>query len=268
MEKNFNALSQPEKLALLKEYRKPEYREEIIQKNMVLVKEMIAATVNEDTYIIQSINSIEELDKVCNTLTKRIREWYGYYFPELNFVMQDNEVFIKRIVQKTKKEFMQEYDLKISMGPELAEKDLDAILDFAKQVNDLYLQREKIIAYLESVMKIYCPNIYALAGALIAAKLLEKAGSLKNLSKMPSSTVQLLGAEQALFRHLRNKRIRPPKHGFILSHPLLMEASKQDKGQVARMLAAKISIASKIDYFRGEFIGDKLKEELEKQLKR
>jgi nucleolar protein 56 len=263
--KNFAELSAAEKLEYLKERRNPEHKQEIIEENMLLVKQAIAASVSEDTFIIQAINSIEELDKVCNTLAKRLREWYGYYFPELNYAIEDNEVFIKRLLQKSKAEFMLDFDIKISMGPELSQADLDAILGFARQVNDMYLQREHLIEYLETVMKTYCPNIYAVAGALIGAKLLEKAGSLKHLSIMPSSTIQLLGAEQALFRHLRNKKIRPPKHGYILSHPLLMNASKQDKGKMARMLAAKISIASKVDYFKGEFIGDRLREGLEKK---
>ena len=265
---NFASLPMEEKMVFLKEQRKPEYREEIIAKNLVNVKILIAGSVNNDTFIIQSINTIEELDRICNTLAKRVREWYGYYFPELSYSIEDNEIFIKRIIQKSKKEFMQELELNVSMGPELLEKDLDAIMSFVRQVNDMYLEGDNIIKYLEDVMKEYTPNIYAVTGALIGAKLLDKARSLKHLSQMPSSTVQLLGAEQALFRHLRNKRIRPPKHGFILSHPLVMNASREQKGSMARVLAAKISIASKIDYFKGEFLGDKLLEEVEKHSRR
>jgi len=116
-------------------------------------------------------------------------------------------------------------------------------------------------------MMAYCPNIYSLTGGLIGAKLLEKAKSLRHMAFLPSSTIQLLGAEKALFRHLRNKKIRPPKHGLILSHPTVMDAKRTDRGAAARMFAAKISIAAKVDYFHGEFIGDRLREELEKKLK-
>jgi nucleolar protein 56 len=110
--------------------------------------------------------------------------------------------------------------------------------------------------------------MYTITGGLIGAKLLEKAKSLKHLAMMPSSTIQLLGAETALFRHLRNKSIRPPKHGLIISHSFVMDAKRQDKGAAARKLAAKISIAARVDYFKGEFIGDILKEDLEKNGKR
>jgi nucleolar protein 56 len=249
----------------LQDRRKPEFHAKLRDMNIRHAKELISKTVNEDTYIMQSINSIEELDKVCNVLSKRLREWYGYYFPELSQHIVDNDVFVKRILQKSKKEFMEEYSVDISMGPDILQKDIDAILGLARQIGGMYSERENIILYLENMMKDYAPNINTLCGTLIAAKLLEKAGSLKHLSILPSSTIQLLGAEQALFRHLRNKKIRPPKHGLILSHPFVMDAKRSDRGKMARMLAAKISIAAKVDYFKGEFIGDKLRAELEKK---
>jgi nucleolar protein 56 len=249
-------------MLLLQELRKPEYHDLLVKHNILLTKMMIAETVNEDNHIIQSINSIEELDKICNMLAKRIKEWYGYYFPEYAHDIADNEVFLRKIIAHDKKELMDELSLKISMGPEIRSEDLDAILSYARQAADLYSERDKLKEYLDKIMKIYCPNITAITGSLIGAKLLEKAGSLKHLSMMPSSTIQLLGAEKALFRHLRNKRIRPPKHGLILSHPFVME--KKDKGKAARIFSSKVSIASKVDYFKGEFIGDKLKEEMEK----
>jgi nucleolar protein 56 len=252
---------------LLKELRWPQYREKIIHANLVRVKKIIAESVNTDTHIIQSINSVGELDRVCNTLVKRIREWYGYYYPELEHDIADNELFIKKILQESKSENMISKERLVSMGPDIESKDLDMILMFARQVDDLYAQREKVINYIDNTMMAYCPNIYSLTGGLVGAKLLEKAKSLKHLAFLPSSTVQLLGAEKALFRHLRNKKIRPPKHGLILSHPYVMEAKRMDKGAAARMFAAKISIAARVDYFKGEFIGDQLREELEKQLK-
>jgi nucleolar protein 56 len=252
---------------LLKELRWPQYREKLIHANLVLVKKVVAESVNTDTHIIQSINAVGELDKVCNMLVKRIREWYGYYYPELGHEIQDNELFIKKILQETKSGDMIAHDRNVSMGPDIDAKDLDRILEFARQVDDLYAEREKLITYIDNTMMAYCPNVYSLTGGLIGAKLIEKAKSLKHLAYLPSSTVQLLGAEKALFRHLRNKKIRPPKHGLILSHPLVMDAKRADKGTAARMLAAKISIAARVDYFKGEFIGDQLREELEKQLK-
>ena len=254
---------------LLKELRWPQYREKLIHANLLFVKKIVAESVNTDTHIIQAINAISELDKVCNTLVKRVREWYGYYYPELSRANPDNEQFIKKILQNTKEEHMLEYNETISMGPmigeAITENDLSVILAFVRQVDDMYLERERLITYIDNTMMKYCPNMYTITGGLIGAKLLDKAKSLKHLAMMPSSTIQLLGAETALFRHLRNKAIRPPKHGLIISHSFVMDAKRQDKGKAARKLSAKISIAAKVDYFKGEFIGDTLKEDLEKK---
>lgn len=250
---------------VLKELKKPEFRENIIQNNIALTKKAIADSVSQEHFIIQTINSIEELDRICNGLSKRAREWYGYYFPEATERISDNELFVREVLQKDKGLLTKELNIKFSMGPDVGhngieKQDIEKVTEFVMQIRSLYDERESLKNYLEILMKKICPNTYAVAGSLIGAKLLEKAGSLKHLSIMPSSTIQLLGAEKALFRHLRNKKIRPPKHGLILSHPYVMDA--KDKGKAARMFSAKISIASKVDYFKGEFIGDKLKEEL------
>lgn len=258
IQKYENAIS----VAVLIELKKPEYREQLIKNNIAIVKKAISESVTKEQFIIQTINSIEELDIICNRLSKRIREWYGYYFPEAPHKIIDNEIFIRTIIEKDKNYLMKDFNIDKSMGPDIGQneiksRDIDKIIEYARQVQSMYDQRESLKEYLEELMKELCPNIYEAAGTLIGAKLLEKAGSLKHLSMMPSSTIQLLGAERALFRHLRNKKIRPPKHGIILNHPYVLNS--KDKGKAARQLAAKISIASKVDFFKGEFIGDKLK---------
>ncbi len=249
---------------LLKELRWPQYREKLIHANLVLVKKIIAESVNTDTHIIQSINSVGELDKVCNTLVKRIREWYGYYYPELEHEIEDNELFIKKILQESKSENMTARNRNVSMGPDILSKDIDMILMFARQVDDLYAQREKLINYIDNTMMEYCPNIYSLTGGLVGAKLLEKAKSLRHLAFLPSSTVQLLGAEKALFRHMKTGA-KPPKYGVIFAHPFIAKAKNQ--GRAARLLADKLSIAAKIDFFKGEFIGDQLRKQIEDKLR-
>jgi|GEM_PF-879558 len=255
---------------LMKELRWPQYREKLIHANLLLVKKIVSESVSTDTHIIQAINAISELDKICNTLVKRVREWYGYYYPELSRNIPDNEQFIKSIIAKTKEEHMLENNEIVSMGPmvgsTITENDLSVILTFVRQVDDMYLEREKLINYIDNTMMAYCPNMYTITGGLIGAKLLEKTKSLRHLAMMPSSTIQLLGAETALFRHLRNKNIRPPKHGLIISHSFVMNAKRGEKGKAARMLAAKISIAARVDYFKGDFIGDQLKEALDKKM--
>jgi len=248
--------------AVLIELKKPQYRKELVDNNIAIVKKSISSSVTREQFIMQTINAIEELDRICNGLSKRIREWYGYYFPEATQKIIDNEIFIRTIIEKDKKILTKEFEINASMGPDIGDNDIkkedvDKILEYARKIKDMYDQRESLKIYLEELMKELCPNIHAVAGTLIGAKLLEKAGSLKHLSIMPSSTIQLLGAEKALFRHLKNKKIKPPKHGIILNHPYVLNS--KDKGKAARQLAAKISIASKVDYFKGDFIGDNLK---------
>ena len=156
--------------------------------------------------------------------------------------------------------------IKDSMGGDLSKEDIKPFMDLAKKIKEMYEFKQMQTEYLEKVMKEYCPNISAVAGESIGAKLLALAGSLKRLAFFPASTVQLLGAEKSLFRHLRTGA-RPPRHGVIVQHPLVASASQKDHGKRARALADKISLAAKIDYFKGEFIGEKLRTDLEKRFK-
>jgi nucleolar protein 56 len=152
------------------------------------------------------------------------------------------------------------------MGFHLEKKDLEPILSLASIISDLSREAELLEDYLEKTMRAYCPNLTTLAGSLIGAKLLSEAGSLKRLAMMRSSTIQLLGAEKALFRHIRTGA-KPPKYGYLLQHQLVQKAKRQDRGKAARALADKIFIAVRMDYFKGEFLGDKLLKELELKFK-
>ena len=142
---------------------------------------------------------------------------------------------------------------------------MEAIKGLASSVVILFKEKEEKERYLEVLMKKTCPNLTEVAGYLIGAKLLSIAGTLRHLVMMPASTIQLLGAEKALFKHMVNKNVKPPKHGVIIDHPLLQKALRENKGRVARALGDKISLAVKVDYFKGQFIGDKLRKELEEK---
>jgi len=229
------------------------------KKNIELTKQDVKASVSRDLLIIQAVCSIEELTTVINMLVNRLREWCGFYCPEFVKDTYSNEEFAEKILSLSKP--------KESMGADLDKKDVAAMLDLAKQVNSLYSLKKELTSYLEKAMKDVCPNLDAVAGSFIGAKLISFAGSLKNLAEMPSSTVQLLGAEKALFRHLHGKG-KSPKHGILVNHELVMKALFKEKGKVARALADKITIAVKVDYFKGDFVGDKLRADLEKRFKK
>ena len=234
--------------------------------NIALAKKRIKVSVKNNIQIIQAISTIDDLNRLGNSLAKRLREWYSIYNPELSEAVHSHEKFTELMLKKSKKELLKELKIKEneSMGADLEKEDIEAISDLGTDLDRLYKLKEKQERYIENIMKNICPNLQAIAGTLIGAKLIHFAGSLEKLSRVPSSTIQLYGAEKALFRHMITGS-RSPKHGIILQHPFVSEAKKSKRGKMARILADKISIASKVDYFKGEFVGDKLKKDMERQ---
>lgn len=224
----------------------------------------VAASVGDDNLISQAISAVEELDKAANLLVRRLREWYELYSPEFSRSVGDNEAFVRLVMERSKAEQLKELGLAATMGADLAKPDVEAALSLAGSIKSLYEQRARLEAYLESVMRRHCPNLLVLAGPTVGARLLREAGSLRRLAMEKASTIQLFGAEKALFRHIKTGA-RPPKHGFIITHPLVARAPAKGKGKAARALADKLSIACRVDYFKGEPIGQRLKEELEKR---
>ena len=236
------------------------------KKNIELAKKAVKESVNPDLFIINAINNIEELQKITNILSKRLREWYSLHFPELDKAVAEHENYVRLVLKADKKELIRELKLKDEMGAAFDKKDLEPILSLASIISDLIRESKLLGEYLDKVMKNYCPNLYAMAGSMIGAKLLKEAGSLRKLAMMRSSTIQLLGAEKALFRHIRTGA-KPPKYGFLLQHQLVQKAKRDTRGKVARALADKIFLAVKVDYFKGKYVADKLLKELDEKFK-
>ncbi len=254
---------------ILGQLKNKKYFKDFRKNNILLTKQKIMGSVSGDILITQAIANIDEIDKAANILAKRLREWYSYYLPEFSRTIQSHEKFAELIIKKTKDQLLKEIDVRKeeSMGSEFSKHDLRPIMALAERLENLYQLKAEQKDYLESIMKKICPNLLEVAGALIGAKLIEHAGSLKHLTEIPASTIQLLGAEKALFRHMKTGA-RPPKYGLIFAHPLVAQAKKAEQGKVARGLADKISIAIKVDHFKGEFVGTQLREQLEKKFKK
>ncbi|MBI3037123.1 hypothetical protein HYY73_05250 [Candidatus Woesearchaeota archaeon] len=231
-------------------------------------KKAVSESVSDDNLIIQASSSIGDINRAISLLIKRVREWYELYCPEFSAATQNHEEFISEILVGSKAELLKKLKIseKDSMGAPLSKGDVDRILAFAATVKGLYDSRDSLVKYLESVMKRHCLNIAAVAGPSTGAELIAQAGSLQRLAMLPSSTIQLLGAERELFRHLKDKRQKPPKAGILQGHPLVTSAPKQQQGRIAKLLADKISIAARVDYFKGKFVGDSLLSDLKKQL--
>ena len=270
IKKKFGDLAEPpmDKLKqLLRFLKKNVYLEQFRVQNLLKTKQQIRESVTEDMLVIQAIGTIQELDKAFNILVKRAREWYALFLPEYEHKISSNEEFVKSILTKNRKEILKELgvDEDTTMGKNLSSEDVKPLLELAKEANNILKLRESLVNYNEELMKRAAPNITAVAGALIGAKLISQAGSLKRLSEFPASTIQLLGAEKALFRHMKTGA-KSPKHGILLQHQLVLGSPPNKRGRSARVLADKISIAAKVDYFKGDFIGDQLNEEIKKKL--
>lgn len=234
-----------------------------------------------DLVIAQAIQTLDDLDKTINLFMSRVREWYGIHFPELDRLLEKHETYARLVVnlgfrenftvERLEKEGLPKSKAEqianaaqFSMGADMAEVDLTQIQALSRSVINLYELRQKLEDYVDSAMEEVAPNIKALTGALLGARLIALAGGLTNLAKMPASTLQVLGAEKALFRSLKTGT-KPPKHGIIFQHAFLHEAKKWQRGKIARALAGKLAIAARTDAFGGRYIGEELRADLEKR---
>ncbi|KAF4353813.1 hypothetical protein CsatB_018236 [Cannabis sativa] len=241
-----------------------------------------------DNMVIQAIFLLDTLDKDINSFSMRVREWYSWHFPELVKIVNDNYLYArvtKFIEDKSKLSEDQIPELtdivgdedkakeiveaaKASMGQDLSPIDLINVHQFAQRVMDLSDYRRKLYDYLVTKMNDIAPNLASLIGEVVGARLISHAGSLTNLAKCPSSTLQILGAEKALFRALKTKG-NTPKYGLIFHSSFIGRASAKNKGRMARYLANKCSIASRIDCFADTStttFGEKLREQVEERL--
>jgi len=225
------------------------------------------ASADRDKLIIQAIEAVDDLDKSINLLVSRLREWYSLHFPELNDV-KDHEEYVQLIKKYGERSKFPEKYLEIaksSMGADMEPEDLEVMRSLASRIEELYRMREELVKYLEDLVPRVAPNLGILVGPLLAARLMSLAGGLEKLAKLPASTIQVLGAEKALFRHLRKGK-NPPKHGVIYQYPKVRGSPRWQRGKIARALAAKLSIAARMDYFSGEVVADELKSDLEDRI--
>jgi len=215
-----------------------------------------------DTMIVQAVSLLDDLDKELNNYIMRCREWYGWHFPELGKIITDNLAFVKTVELMGMRENAKSMDLseilpeeveekvkeaaEISMGTEISEQDITNINHLCEQIIEIQDYRQQLYEYLKNRMVAIAPNLTILVGELVGARLISHAGSLMNLAKHPASTVQILGAEKALFKALKTKH-DTPKYGLIYHASLVGQAGTKMKGKISRMLAAKSSLACRVD---------------------
>src|ERR687895_276148 len=219
-----------------------------------------------DLHVTQAINALDELDKIINILAARMREWYGLHFPELDHLVQSltayarivssagtrhgitNKILEEAGIQEKKSEIILG-GLNRSKGGDITDENLRIVKELADQVIEQSELRDNLANNIETTMDVVAPNVKELLTASVGARMIAKAGSLQRLAMLPASTIQILGAEKALFRSLKTGA-NPPKHGMLFQHPLIHAAPKWQRGKIARAVAAKVAIAARIDAYR------------------
>ena len=262
---------------------KDEYEQFVRDVSLALAKTAITeVTTKRDLYAIQTVRSIEDLDKILNLLAGRVREWYGLHFPELDRLVEKHDSYIRLVHSLGSRESFsfdalaklgipQDKATQISAsaekssGAEMSGTDLEWLREVCGTVLELYGLREAAEKYTDKIMGEVAPNMTSVLGAVLSAKLISMAGGLENVAKMPSSTLQVLGAEKALFRTLKTGA-RPPKHGIIFQYAPIHQSPKWLRGKIARAVAGKLAIAARMDVYGGGNKGQMLKEALDKKI--
>lgn len=243
------------------------YRMFLREVNILVTRERVRqAAEKRDRLVVHAIETIDDLDKTLNLFAGRLREFYGMHFPELVDAIENHFTFAI-IVSKTgdksnitKKLLIDELHLPAkkaqslldarekSMGSKLLDQDIEIIQEQAKVVADLYVRRIALEKWMEETMTTIAPNICGVTSSLIGARLIALAGSLRSLAMAPSSKIQILGAEKALYRTIKTGAA-PPKHGIIFQDPKLNQAKWWQRGKIARVIAGRLSIAARMDFF-------------------
>jgi len=246
-----------------------ELNEILTKVNVILSGEKMKGSVGKDRIVMHVVGVIDDLDGTLNSLSERMREWYGLHFPELVREIRSHEKFAETVSKYGGREGMKERGISKladkSVGMDFSEQDIKSVKDFAAVLLDMHKTREKMVKYLEKECAKIMPNLSEVAGPLLASRLVSLAGGLEKMAKLPSSTIQLLGAEKALFRHLKGKG-KAPKYGILFGHQLIQNAPKHLRGKIARLLSSKLSLAAKMDFFSEKDQGKDMRKDLDKKV--
>jgi nucleolar protein 56 len=262
-------------------------KEEIAARHKKISEELIKMQVSQageqgDVAVIQIIETLDILKKTISLFSVRLREWYGLHFPELTDQVIEDNLVLARLVSilghrdnYTKDNIAKEFDLnddrvqflvEQASGSMGAEINLNTVKGYAEQIISLDSYRQELEDKLEGLMETTAPNLKAIIGSLVGAKLITKAGSLKKLAYMPASRIQLLGAETALYRFLKTGK-GIPKHGLIFQWNQIRGSKPWIRGKISRVVSGKIGLAAKIDHFQGEFMGKEISDDLSRKIK-
>jgi nucleolar protein 56 len=217
-----------------------------------------------DLHISQSIKALDEMDVMINGLSSRLREWYGLHFPELDNIIDSINGYAQIVMAGKREDLSTKVyedagfpESKVQMlsviqeksrGGDISKENLAIVQSIANQILEMAKMRKKIEDHIETEMNTIAPNVAAILGTAVGARILAKSGSLKKMATLPASTIQVLGAEKALFRSLKTGT-QPPKHGILFQHPIVHAAPRWQRGKMARAIASKAAIAARVDVY-------------------
>ncbi len=225
-----------------------------------LAKRQVRKAIRPEDHLRQAVAAVDSLQEQENLVLERVREWYGLHFPELA-KMVDERQYLELVATHGRREKLP-VDFRDSVGGELGEPEEREVQGMAALAQALGARRTNLEAYVERSVRVLAPNVSALAGPMIAARLVTLAGSVDDLARCPAGTIQLLGAERALFRHMKTGSA-PPKHGVLFQHPLIHRAPPWQRGALARVFAGKIAMAARADAFTHRDIAAELQANLD-----
>lgn len=239
---------------------------ELLRDAMMSLGKRRIGQVAEDRFVMQAVNSIDDLNRTANILSERLHEWFSLHFPELGRTVSEERYAEMVAAHGDRDAIAKALGLEAaSLGARLSDDDRKVLQTYASSLASVYKTRAEVEAYIGRRMEMLAPNLNLLAGPIVGARLISIAGGLERLGRMPSSTIQMLGAEKAFFRHVAEGG-EMPKHGVIFLHPLVHSSPWWQRGRVARAFANKIAMAAKADAHTKRFIGGELKASLDKRV--
>ncbi|MCK4718100.1 MAG: ribosomal biogenesis protein [Thermoplasmata archaeon] len=238
---------------------------ELLHSAMLVVARKGLAAPGRDRLLIEAMGALDELNKTVNLLSERLAEWYGHHSHDLVRSLSSKKLVEVVAAFGTADEIRGNTDLDAIVTGEMEPEDMAPIRSLARLLQDVMKEKERMERYIRVIMTNIAPNTSAVAGPVLGARLIAAARGLERLAMLPASTVQVLGAETALFLHLREGK-KPPKHGYIFQHTLVHNAPQWQRGKISRSLAAKISIAARVDNASGRDISKDILEQLDKRM--
>lgn len=241
-------------------------REDIREEALEETREGLKEAADRDQFIVKAVKFLEQREESFSKEFERFRDWYALHFPELEEEIQDDEELIKLLDRGLHRDELDAFEsmAESSTGAPLVEDDREMLERTFESVKSSYDNKEEIREYVRDAALEEMPNLSKLLDPILAAKLVALEGSLESLAKEPASTIQMLGAEKALFRYLRGEGT-PPKHGVLFEHPFVSDLPSDTRGKMARFVANKAAIAARLDVYGDKQKGADLREEAQEK---